>query len=316
MTRKKKTQPTPRKASQNESPWNRFVNTMYRPRILLLVMALALSPIVYGLVIKKFPRLDEIPESYFTVSEIHVADQPEWVPENFLEKVWKQEKLPDQLSIHDEGLIERLAETLKKSPWVEKVNRIELRPLADVHIALSFRKPIAFVRTLNGLYPIDRNGILLPTSDFVAKDRYRFPLISSAYSIPQGPAGTYWGDLSMIGAARLAELLTPNGDVEANWNRFGFDAIEIPRATKANRKLNEVEYQIRTKGGSLIIWGDAPGINRPREPGAEQKLKRIEKYWTDFGGFEKPHGPYVIDIRHWNSTHREPIAAWSNHTPR
>jgi len=30
------------------------------------------------------------------------------------------------------------------------------------------------------------------------------------------------------------------------------------------------------------------------------------KYVTDFGGFDRPHGPYEIDIRHWQEISRKP----------
>jgi hypothetical protein len=41
------------------------------------------------------------------------------------------------------------------------------------------------------------------------------------------------------------------------------------------------------------------------EPG--QKVKRLEKYLSDFGDYMRPSGPYVIDIRHWQEISRHAI---------
>lgn len=309
MPKKSTKRASAKRNNDSEGLWNRFVATMYRPKALILVALICLSPVIYGLAVQHLPNPVDIPESHFGFDEIQIIEKPDWIPDSLIRRTWEKAEFEKTMSIHESGLSKKLAEAFEESPWVESVKKVELRPMADVKVHINFRRPIAFVRTYNGLYPIDRNGVLLPPNDFTSRDRYRFPLISSAYSIPQGPAGTNWGDLAMIGAARLAELLTPDGDIEKHWKRFDFDSIEIPRPKKAGRKLEDVEYKIRTKGGSIIVWGDAPGIDRPREPAPEQKLKRVEKYWKDFGDFQKPHGPYVIDIRQWNATVREPITA-------
>ena len=67
--------------------------------------------------------------------------------------------------------------------------------------------------------------------------------------------------------------------------------------------------------GSIIVWGSAES-SHPGELSAEQRLKRLDKYHADFGGFDKPHGPYLIDIRHWQEISRRPLGPLSHATRR
>jgi hypothetical protein len=40
---------------------------------------------------------------------------------------------------------------------------------------------------------------------------------------------------------------------------------------------------------------------------SSQKLARLEKYVAEFGAFDRPTGPYEIDIRHWQEITRRPL---------
>jgi hypothetical protein len=64
-----------------------------------------------------------------------------------------------------------------------------------------------------------------------------------------------------------------------------------------------------SKGGSHIIWGHAPGTGHPGELSTKQKIGRLDEYVKRFGGFDRPHGPYRIDIRHWRDISRTPLTA-------
>jgi len=55
-------------------------------------------------------------------------------------------------------------------------------------------------------------------------------------------------------------------------------------------------YELRTRGGSLIVWGRPPGTDSV-EPPAEQKLSRLLYYLEQCGSFESSLGPSRIDIR-------------------
>ena len=50
-----------------------------------------------------------------------------------------------------------------------------------------------------------------------------------------------------------------------------------------------------------------PGKHYPGELTGEQKLGRVQKYLAEFASFERPAGPYEIDIRHWEEISRRPL---------
>ena len=71
--------------------------------------------------------------------------------------------------------------------------------------------------------------------------------------------------------------------------------------------IDDLQFELLTRNGSRILWGRAPGTNHPGELTVEQKIGRLKKYQSDFGGFDQPHGPYEIDIRHWREISRRPF---------
>ena len=174
---------------------------------------------------------------------------------------------------------------------------------ARLVVRLEFRKPVAMVEVKQGLYPVDARGLLLPPKGFSASDARRFPLIRGILSTPHGPAGTPWGDVALVGGAGLADILAPY------WQDLGLQAIVVPKLQQADADFEELVYELLTPHGTRIIWGRAPGSAHPGELATEQKVGRLQEYRTDFGGFDQPHGPYEIDIRHWREMTRRPLAS-------
>jgi hypothetical protein len=115
---------------------------------------------------------------------------------------------------------------------------------------------------------------------------------------PAGPAGVAWGDIVVVGGARLADRIAPGHDLTRYWDRYQLEAIEAPRRGKTDADLADLTYELMTRGGSRIVWGRPPGGDE-LEPPPSQKLARLDEYLSRYGNFEAPHGPYRIDIRHF-----------------
>jgi len=116
-----------------------------------------------------------------------------------------------------------------------------------------------------------------------------------------------WNDPALIAAARLAKLL------EEKWKPLKLEAISIPRNASTKSDANDILLELIGKGGSRIAWGRPPGSDHPGELEPTQKIRRLEKYLADFGDYDKPNGPYEIDIRHWQEISRHPLV---NDQPR
>ena len=287
----------------------RIRRLLFRPRVLLLFAAIVSSTFVVPLLIQSLPSLRERDEFRVQSDAISMTPPPRWVPADFVERVLETSSVGAELSLLDNSLLKNLYEAFRRDPWVAQVVRVRKVPPNRVDVELVYRRPVAMVEVAEGLYPIDPNGTLLPPGDFSAADANEFPLIRNVTSKPQGPAGTNWGDVAILGAARLAEaLLQAPPRKPSHWERLGLVAIRVPDAT-GSTGIEDLCFELLAPGGSRIIWGRAPGSTHPGELTVEQKIGRLEKYVADFGGFDRPHGPYEIDIRHWQEISRRPLAA-------
>lgn len=265
----------------------------------LVVLAALFFPRLKGLL----PDLSGRSEYRLTAAQIEINAPPHWVPHDLTAQVLAQAGLPSELSLLDDRLVADIAEAFGLSPWVEEVVSVRKSFPAKVLVVLQYRRPVAMVEVKRGQYPVDGQGVLLPPQDFSAAEAHEYPTISGVVSTPQGPAGTAWGDEVVEDAARLAAELGPS------WKKLRLTAIVCPRTTESHTRIDAGVFVLTAQGGSRIIWGHAPGTDHPGELSTEQKVGRLENYVSRFGGFDRPHGPYQIDIRHWRDISRTPLSA-------
>jgi hypothetical protein len=297
--------PPPKRSLAAES-----LRQLYRPVTLataaLVVLAGILLPRLRGVL----PDLSGRSEYQLPATAIEVTQPPHWVPHDLVAQVAEHASLPAQLSILDDNLVTDVAEAFRLNPWVDEVVSVQKSFPAKVVVTLTYRRAIAMVDVRQGQYPIDAHGVLLPPQDFSVADTKSYPTITGVTSTPQGPAGTSWGDQVVEDAAALAAELAPC------WKKLGLTAIVCPRTAERPAKIDEGVFVLVAKGGSKIVWGHAPGIDHPGELSTAQKIGRLEDYVSRFGGFDRPQGPYQIDIRHWRDISRTPLSAeleWLDH---
>jgi hypothetical protein len=277
-------------------------NFLLRPRTILGVLLLAGLAAAYPVIKPHLPDVRRRGEYRVLTSEIQITQPPHWVPQDLVEQVAKLASLPEESSLLDEQLTREIHDAFALHPWVEEVVSVRKQVPAKIEVKLTYRRPVAMVQVRSGMYPVDRRGILLPPADFSVASTRLYPLVEGVRSTPQGPAGTSWGDPLVEGAARLSDELS------SHWKKFKLTAIVVPQAGVAADTAEGV-YSLRSEGGSRIVWGRAPGSDNPGELATDKKISRMLKYVTDFGGFDRPHGPYEIDIRHWQEISRKPLAA-------
>ncbi len=282
---------------------------LLRP-VLLLMLVGGVSVYIAGPVAWSWlPDLTRRSEYRLKADDIRFTEPPPWVPQNFLRQVIREGGLPEVLSLLDDRLVDQVAAAFQKDAWVERVVSVRKDFTRRLTVVVEYRKPVAFVVTETDHYPVDKNAMLLPPPSFPGGSN-DLPVIRNAHSTPQGPAGTAWGDRTVEGAARLAEILGPS------WRKLQLESIQIPEVAGARGGPDETIYELRTIGGSRIIWGRAPGSDHPGELTFQQKIGRLEDYATRNGGFSDDHGPYEIDIRHWHEITRQPLSELPGRTQR
>ena len=280
-----------------------WVSAVFRParlaKLALLVGIVTLLPYL----IQHLPSLASRSEYRLATKQIRLVPAPESpVPGNLLDQVREQNKLPRELSLLDEKLAANLAEAFAKHPWIAKVVSVRKSHPATVTVEVKYREPVGMVQVKGGRFPIDASGVVLPPGDFTAADLKRYPTIQGLSPSSSVRPGMAWKDPSLLAAARLAELLAPQ------WSKLHLESIVVPSRSGPAIDSSKIVLELRASG-SKIIWGRAPGTEHPGELTTAQKIGRLEKYLTEFGGFDRPNGPYEIDIRHWQEISRRPLAS-------
>jgi hypothetical protein len=297
-----------KKKSSDDSALHRFADELFRPTRLFLVAIVLFALVSWPYIRTRIPRLADQPAYAITANQIFITEPPEWVPKDIAQQIHNRAGLPERMSLLDVGLVKQISDAFEVDPWVKSVKRVEKHQPAGVSVTLEYRTPVAMVEVQDGLYPIDADGTLLPPRDFRQEDLTKYPIITRVSSVPAGRSGQQWGDPVVLGAARIAEILMKQDGDGKLWNRLNVNRIETPNRIAANDSLDDLIYRLRTPGGSRIIWGRAPGTGHPGEVTAEKKIRRLQEYLADYGGYETAHGPSELDIRHWHEISHRALA--------
>ena len=245
----------------------------------LLVCGLALASLVaLGQYFRRHLRDD--PRYYFPLAEIECPSPPGVDRVAFLSEVQYLNGLPEQVSLLDDSLPERLAAAFVRHAWVGRVERVEIGPGRRIRLQLQFRHPllaVTFSEKALVTRAVDREGILLPRE----ADIKSLPVLFGIFPPPAAGPGKPWGDPEVEAAARVAELVRPH-QTELQLNTM--------RWTNGILRLGRDEF----RSGPVVIWGHGPGDEAADEPAAEAKLRRLLDYCRDGSSFQT--GEYDLQI--------------------
>lgn len=299
--------PAPQPTVQAEVPaipvpryplWRRV---FFQPRVLFLLALAAVGGVTAPHWRGFAPDLGGRSEFRVGPDQVHVTPPPRWIPRNLVKEVFDQGRsdgiLPESLSLLDDSLNATLADAFRAHPWVDEVRLVKKSFPATIQVELAYRQPVAMIEVPQGLYPVDIRSVLLPPADFSAAQAATYPLIQGVRSAPLGGPGSAWGDPVVLQSARLAATLG------ANWKTLQLEAIVCPKVSTSE---SPGVFTLASRG-SHILWGKPPGTDDPGEPTTAQKVGRLEKYIADYGAFDRPRGPYEIDIRPFRVISRRPI---------
>jgi hypothetical protein len=196
--------------------------------------------------------------------DIDCAAPNDLTREEFLGEVQYLASWPDDVRLLEDNLAPKLAKAFAAHPWVEEVRHVEVTVDRHVRVELAFRTPILTVPTRGkGAGPdgvvrfrsVDAQGVLLPRSN---TDGSLTPSFVAEVPYPSNRAGTVWDDARVQTAARTAGYLRPY-HVQLGIERYEFAGDDLVVQLRAGR----------------VVWGRAPGQERPDEASAEVKLQRL-----------------------------------------
>jgi hypothetical protein len=288
---KKKKTAKKKKAGESELPSRpeRIMRAVFRPSLLLPVAMIGAGIALFPALRTVLPDLSARPEYQLRTADIVIPDPPRWIPSDLASKVLRDAGLPEEVSVLQPDLVEKIHAAFVKHPWIQAPVEVRSSVPARIEVVFEYRQPVAMVEVSDGFYPVDDEGVLLPPGDFPPSELDRYPRIVGMRSPPVGGLGAAWGDARVIGAARLAVVLMPY------WEEWKLKAIDVPTRQRADQKYEDLEFTVTTLGGSRIIWGRAPGNNHPLEVTDEKKVRRLKDFLAKGKTFD---GNWEININH------------------
>ena len=230
-----------------------------------------------------------ISDSRFTLSadKIEVPSQPTWIQSNVKEEVVRDAKLAS-LSLLDAATALKVDRAFALHRWVRRVERVDKQSSRRLIVQLLYRQPTIMVKAdPDGFWPVDTDGYLLPPNEFSELQTREYLHVRGVSPQPAGGVGTPYGDERVAAAARIALAL------EAVWKDLDLFAIE-PQSTSAEVVFTTaVVYELVTRQGTRIVWGNPPNKERQSESPAPDKVQRLVDYAERHGSLD---GASVIDL--------------------
>lgn len=246
--------------------------------------------------------VNDRPEYQFAFADIELEPAPpNWIKlgkEGLLERVRVAAKRPKTASIlttDPEGL---RRDFQLHSPWIEEVERVELKYPKRVIVRPKYREPAA-VASIKVNVPIylDSNGVILPTDELNLGASGVLPPIYGLENPSSTAPGVVWSKRAerddyarpnprAVAAARLAKFLKDRQNPPLGSGRK-------PRRVEFIHAQYPAGLFVQLTGKIMVLWGDAPGSERPGTPSGEKKWA-ILRDWIEHDGPEtlRP-GDYV-----------------------
>ncbi len=226
----------------------------------------------------------------------------------FVEDVARRSGMPERialLKLRDD----ELTHAFEHSPWTEEVIRVSYRPLGAT-VSLRYRRPVALVEiSTRERYLVDESAVILPADDVApnlddfARQELLITIKGEGLAPPRDPKpGIPWKPL-----AGVPEVAPGNGQIAAAAELASFlqgklrhvDRVRHPALNFVS--VNPMDDDHNYRGLFLwnptekiyVLWGPAPGQEKPPSLSAEEKWRRI----CDWGEVETPRT--LPDGRFW-----------------
>lgn len=192
---------------------------------------------------------------------VAAADDPAPVPFPFPGEV---------MPLRTPDLPKRLAAFYEASPWVDHVEKVEVRLPNQVKVRLVVREPVVAVKWGETHYLVDKKGVRLPGQyEDLAKVPYVLFRVSGVQASLPRP-GQRWADAGIPAGVAVAAALR-DGGVE---QELGIDAIDVANVD-GRLDPNRSEIVLHTGERTAIEWGRSPWTKKFGEPTMDSKLENL-----------------------------------------
>lgn len=230
-----------------------------------VVVVAAIAAVAGGFAWQRFGPDVRLRSDYVLQPEdVVLSGQPAWVKGDITAEALRNASLDTPLPLDDPELARRIARAFDVHPWVRSVDRVEVTSPAAAHVTITCREPVAMVRVAGGLLPVDGEGVVLPSDDFTPEEAAAYPVVGGVRSLPQGPAGSAWGDPAVEEAVAVVAVTRPE------WGPLSL--VECRLAEAGNGGL----WELVNAAGIAITFGSSPGQEAAGEPGMAEKIGALK----------------------------------------
>ncbi len=217
---------------------------------------------------------DQVASKFYGVdpSLIEVTQPPPYVRTDLVESVYRDTAM-EGLSLLDPQATAKIASAFSMNPWIRRVVSVRKLPGGVIDVRLQYREPVAMVLVAkpgssesDHFFPVDGEGVLLPTSEFARAETLQFVHIVVPNVYPTVKAGFPFGDSRVESAARLAAVLANYRD------QTDIVSIGVPGDPRAS---TVPQLELTTRSGKKRFWGNPPGMESPGEATVEMKLQQL-----------------------------------------
>ncbi len=263
--------PARKGAAEPESRPLRLWELLFRPRLMLGVLLIAGGIAIAPFLPVWWDQLRNQEEYRITPSDIVVTPPNEWVPPQLLQEVLAE--FPPRMSLLDDSLLTDIAVAFARNPWIESVEQVR-KTREGIEVDLVYRRPVLFVKTELGFYPVDAAGILLLPPTF-PKRTPRSCLSSRARGRPPRGGRVTFGAtrrcwrLSRWPSVWFPKEMHPSTGNDSSWyrsmpppdrrtqlpkNHSCCEPAEAPRSSGEDRRGKSSRHWNRRPNKSLPDW--------------------------------------------------------------
>lgn len=231
-----------------------------------VVVVAVIAAVAGGFAWQRFgPDVRQQSDYVLQPENVILSGQPDWVKGDITAEALRNASLDTPLPLDDPELARRIARAFDVHPWVRSVDRVEVTSPAAAHVTITCREPVAMVRVAGGLLPVDGEGVVLPSDDFTPDEAAAYPVVDGVRSLPQGPAGSAWGDPAVEEAVAVVAVTRPE------WAPLSLVECRLVEVGQAS------QWELVNTGGIAITFGSSPGQEAAGEPGMAGKIGALKQ---------------------------------------
>lgn len=242
----------------------------------------------------------------FTVDQVELVDCPDWIHTDVRDELkWVAAGHAPRDPLNSDGLAQTAAQ-LERNPWVKAIDRVE-RGAHSLKVHATYRRAIALVQlprepavkgtfldTHDVFYPVDAEGVRLPTDARGESDRpyraihlptLRMPVIVGV-STPPPAAGEPWAGDDLRAGLKLTRVMAGQP----------FARQVIAYDVSGRDQANRVRLVMHTGEKSSVVWGLPPGEEKAIQNKTEVKLRYLTSYYVGKGTPTTPKRPGTLHV--------------------